>query len=227
VRLHLIRHGQTPSNVAGLLDTAPPGAGLTGLGRAQAAAVAEVLSGPVHAVHASTLVRTQQSAAPLAGAHGLAVDVREGLEEVRAGDLELASDRESVGSYLGTLAAWMQGDLGRRMPGGHDGHAFVARYDAAVRSLCRDRHPDDVVVVFSHGAAIRTYTGLRATGPHLALITERRIRNTGSVVLDGDPDAGWRVVEWTSEPLGGAHLLDGSAHDVTGDGADEALAEAD
>ena len=29
MRLVLIRHGQTPSNVCGLLDTAPPGPGLT------------------------------------------------------------------------------------------------------------------------------------------------------------------------------------------------------
>ena len=35
-RLHLVRHGQTPSNVAGALDTALPGAPLTELGREQA-----------------------------------------------------------------------------------------------------------------------------------------------------------------------------------------------
>lgn len=227
MRLHLIRHGQTPANVAGALDTAPPGAGLTALGRRQAAAVAEMLVGPVRAVHASTLLRTQQSAEPLARAHGLRVDVRPGLEEVRAGDLEMATDRESVETYLGTLTSWMRGDLDRRMPGGDDGHAFVERYDAAVRGICADREADDVVVVFSHGAAIRSYTGLRATGPAIEEIIERRIMNTGTIVLDGDPDAGWRVVRWTSEPLGGAHLVDGVAHDVTGDGADEALAEAD
>jgi broad specificity phosphatase PhoE len=227
VRLLLIRHGQTSANVAGELDTAPPGAELTPLGHRQAAAVAEVLTEPLRAVHASPLVRTQQSAEPLARAHALAVDVRPGLEEVWAGDLEMASDRESVETYLGTLATWMRGDLDRRMPGGHDGHAFVERYDAAVRGLCRGHGADDVVAVFSHGAAIRSFTGLRATGPAIEEIVERRIMNTGLIELDGDPDSGWRVVRWTSEPLGGADLVDGAAHDITGDGADEALAEAD
>jgi len=156
VRLLLIRHGQTPSNVAGELDTAPPGAELTALGRRQAAAVAEVLTEPLRAVHASPLVRTQQSAEPLARAQGLTVDVRPGLEEVWAGDLEMASDRESVETYLGTLATWMRGDLDRRMPGGHDGHAFVERYDAAVRGLCRGHGPGDAVALFSHGDPIRS-----------------------------------------------------------------------
>ena len=39
MRLTLVRHGQTPSNVLGLLDTAPPGPGLTDLGQLQAASV--------------------------------------------------------------------------------------------------------------------------------------------------------------------------------------------
>jgi release factor glutamine methyltransferase len=45
VRLLLIRHGQTPSNVLGLLDTAPPGPGLTDLGVEQAAAPAHLRGG--------------------------------------------------------------------------------------------------------------------------------------------------------------------------------------
>jgi len=39
MKLWLIRHGQTPSNVLGLLDTAVPGPGLTDLGVEQAAAI--------------------------------------------------------------------------------------------------------------------------------------------------------------------------------------------
>ena len=43
MRLILVRHGQTSSNVAGLLDTDEPGAGLTGVGLEQAAALADAL----------------------------------------------------------------------------------------------------------------------------------------------------------------------------------------
>ena len=59
MRLLLVRHGQTPANVAGALDTAFPGLGLTPLGQAQAEAVPAALADErVAAVHASRLVRT-------------------------------------------------------------------------------------------------------------------------------------------------------------------------
>ena len=66
MRLILVRHGQTSANVAVLLDTAHPGADLTDLGRAQAAALPTTFDGvPIDALYASTLVRAQQTAAPL------------------------------------------------------------------------------------------------------------------------------------------------------------------
>ena len=45
MRLILILHGQTTSNVDGLLDTDEPGAGLTGLGFVQAAGLPDALGG--------------------------------------------------------------------------------------------------------------------------------------------------------------------------------------
>jgi len=228
VRLYLIRHGQTPANVAGELDTAPPGAALTDLGRDQAASLVRALADePVAGVYASPLRRTQLTAAPLADSLGLDVHVQPGLVEVRAADLEMRSDEEAVAAYLRCLARWILGDLDGEMPGGHDGHAFVERYDAAVGAIA-DRHRDgETAVAFSHGAAIRTWTAIRAAGLDPATVTERRIMNTGAVVLEGDPMSGWRVVRWSGDPLGGEQLADRAAHDVTGDGAEEALAEAE
>jgi len=228
VRLYLIRHGQTPANVAGELDTAPPGAGLTDLGRTQAAALVRVLADePVTGVYASPLRRTQLTAAPLAEALGVEVRVQAGLEEVRAADHEMCTDEESVAAYLGCLAGWILGDLDRRMPGGHDGHTFLERYDAAVQAVAERHRDGETAVAFSHGAAIRTWTAIRARGLDRETVTERRIMNTGAVVLDGDFASGWRVGRWTGEPLGGADLADGAAHDVTGDAAEDALAEAE
>ena len=45
MKLLLIRHGQTPSNVRGLLDTGAPGAELTKLGHEQARALPKALDG--------------------------------------------------------------------------------------------------------------------------------------------------------------------------------------
>jgi broad specificity phosphatase PhoE len=212
VRLILVRHGETPSNVAGALDTAFPGAPLTTLGHRQAAAVPQALAAErIVAVHASPLVRTQLTATPLAAARGLDVVVSDGLEEIAAGDLEMRTDDEAIAAYADTVAAWIAGDLGTAMPGGPDGHSFFDRYDAAVRGLAGAQPEDATVVAVSHGAAIRTFAA-RHGGPR-----EARLLNTGAVVLEGSPDAGWTVTRWSREPLGGAHLIDESAHDVTGD----------
>jgi probable phosphoglycerate mutase len=152
--------------------------------------------------------------------------VQHGLEEISAGELEMRADEEAVTSYLDAVAAWLHGDLDHTMPGGPDGHAFLARYDAAVRAVCEPHPARATVALVSHGAAIRTYTGLRASGPTATEVSERRIGNTGAVVLEGGPDRGWRVVRWSSEPLGGAGLADTAAHDVTGEAAEEAVADA-
>lgn len=221
MRLLLIRHGQTPNNVAGALDTAFPGAGLTGLGRTQAAAVPTALGDEdISAVYASPLMRTQLTAAPLGQERSLEVTVQEGLEEISAGALEMRSDEESVRAYLEGLSAWMHRDLGRPMPQGSNGHDFFDRYQRAVHTIADDHGRNDTVAVISHGAAIRVYTTLVAD-VDAEEATSMWIMNTGMAVLEGHPDDGWDLVGWSSNPLGGAHLADTDAHDVTGEEVDE------
>lgn len=223
MRLLLIRHGQTPNNVSGALDTRFPGAGLTELGQTQAAAVPAALDDEdVSAVYASPLVRTQLTGSPLGVERAVDVHVREGLEEIAAGDYEMRSDREAVEAYLGGLAAWLHRDLDHALPGGVTGHDFMARYDGAVRGIAAAHGRDDTVAIFSHGAAIRVYATLAAD-----LDAERVeglwINNTGMVLLEGRPGQGWDLVRWEAQPLGGAHLAGVRAHDVTGEALDEEL----
>jgi broad specificity phosphatase PhoE len=227
VRLLLIRHGQTPSNVSGAIDTAHPGAPLTALGEAQAKAVPEALRGfDVASLHASTLVRTQLTAAPLAEERRAEVRVHDGLREIGAGDLEMRTDEEAVRGYAECVAAWMCGDLDRAMPGGSTGHEFLQRYDAALRSALDGHRDDATVAAFSHGAAIRVWsTHAGRLDPQVT--TGLRMPNTGMVVLDGHPDRGWTVEQWPTTPLGGPTLEDRRAHDVTGDSAEEAVEEAE
>jgi broad specificity phosphatase PhoE len=226
VRLFLIRHGQTPHNVSGAIDTAFPGAGLTSLGQSQARAIPDVLAEEdIAGIYASRLVRTQLTAAPLAESRGLDVDVRAGLEEIAAGELELRTDRDAVHAYADCLARWMRGDLEHRMPGGTLGHEFYGRYEAALRTIAKEHHPDDTVVVFSHGAAIRVYTALAAS-LHPEVSTELRIMNTGVGMLEGHPETGWELARWSSQPLGGLQCEDLQARDVTGESAEEASHEA-
>ncbi|GAA3293144.1 hypothetical protein GCM10020295_14220 [Streptomyces cinereospinus] len=168
MRLLLVRHGQTPSNVAYLLDTAAPGPGLTELGARQAAALPAALAGEdVEAVYASTLLRARRTAAPLAAARGLDVLVRDGIREVSAGDLEmLPGDSERGEAYMRTVFAWAAGETGLRMPGGESGAEALARYDAVVAEAAGSGA--GTVALVSHGAAVRMWTAARADNVDVA-----------------------------------------------------------
>ncbi|WP_371663634.1 histidine phosphatase family protein [Streptomyces sp. NBC_00280] len=195
MRLLLIRHGQTPSNVLFLLDTAVPGAGLTELGERQAAALPEALAGEdIDALYASTLIRTQLTAAPLAGARGLDVRVRDGIREVAAGDLEMRGDAESADLYMTTVFAWAAGDTELRMPGGENGAEALGRFDAVVAEAAGDGA--GTVAMVSHGAVIRMWAAARADNVDVPFAAEHRLDNTGVVVLEGSPTDGWKAVSW-------------------------------
>jgi probable phosphoglycerate mutase len=212
VKLILVRHGQTPSNVAGLLDTAPPGPGLTETGLLQAEAVPAALAAqPIDAIFASNQTRAQQTAAPLAIARRLEVSVLAGLREVGAGDLEMAGDADSVHRYIGTLISWLDGDLRSRIPGGPNGFDFLERYDAAVATIADGiigaAGPNGVAVAVSHGAAIRAWAAIRAANPLATAgpgLGHRHLDNTGAVMLEGDGNGAWQVLDWRTEALGSA-----------------------
>ncbi|MCB5906155.1 histidine phosphatase family protein [Streptomyces pinistramenti] len=201
MRLLLIRHGQTPSNLKHLLDTALPGPGLTPLGQEQAAALATALSTEkFDALYASTLVRTQLTAAPLAAATGLEVQVRDGIRELAAGDLELRGDDEAAAAYLATAFAWSAGDTGRRMPGAENGVEALGRFDAVVAEAAGTGAKS--VAMVSHGAAIRMWVAARATNVDVAYASSHPLGNTGVIALSGSPGQGWRAHLWEGRPLG-------------------------
>ena len=219
MRLLLIRHGQTPGNVLGQLDTAHPGPGLTELGERQAAALARSLANEqINFLYASTLIRTQITATPLASLRGLKIEVLAGLREIEAGSLEKLTDHESHLRYLGTVFGWAAGELHRRMPAGPSGHDFFERYDASIARIAADATAGGAgtVAVVSHGAAIRVWAGLRASNVEAGFAARHVLANTGIVALEGDPDAGWRLIHWDDSPVGGLALADPTAEDPTG-----------
>ncbi|MEU6121312.1 histidine phosphatase family protein [Streptomyces sp. NPDC047123] len=201
MRLLLIRHGQTPSNLKHLLDTGAPGPGLTPLGQEQAAALPQALADErIDALYASTLVRTQLTAAPLAAATGVDVEIRDGLRELIAGDLEMRGDEEAAALYLATAFAWSAGDTGRRMPGAEDGVEALGRFDAVVAEAAGTGA--GTVALVSHGAMIRSWVAARAVNLDVAFAADHPLGNTGVVVLEGSPADGWRAVQWEGAPLG-------------------------
>ena len=222
MRLILIRHGQTPANVDGRLNTAAPGPGLTPLGEKQAAMIPEGLRGVrVDAIYASRLVRTQLTGRPLAEDRRLDVRVLEGIHEIEAGDLEGKSDPESVRAYLETVFAWGLGDLDVAMPGGPDGHNFFGRFNADIAEVAESGI--ETAVVVSHGAAIRVWVAGNASNIRPQFVADHELMNTGVVILEGSFDDGWTLLEWESTPVGGASVIDEHADDPTGETLDEAV----
>ena len=223
MRLLLIRHGQTPANVRGELDTGRPGPGLTALGRAQAAAIPAALAGQtIDAIFASTLIRTQQTAAPLARAKGLRVITLDGVHEIEAGDRELATDNDSYRVYLETCMAWGLGERERMMPGATTGTNFFQRFDASIAQVAAAG--SEVAAVISHSAAMRVWVAGTARNIEPVFTARQELDNTAMIELEGSPTGGWQLIAWRGEPLGGEVLVDDAAEDPTGERIDEALA---
>lgn len=197
MRLLLIRHGETGSNVRHALDTALPGADLTDRGRTQAAALPRTLHG-VHldSVWSSPAARAMQTAEPLALSRRLIVQTLGGMHEIQAGDLEMRSDRESLTAYIDVMRAWSAGELDTRVPGGESGREALQRMFDSVRQVA-DRASTAAIV--SHGAAMRLWTGYVARNIRPDFVIHHGIDNTGVLVLEGDPDAGWQLISWEGE----------------------------
>ena len=191
MRLLLIRHGRTASNVTRLLDTAPPGAPLDDVGLSQARALADTLADePIEAVYASDLIRSQQTAEPLALRHGLEVIVRAGVREIQAGEDEMSADWVR---YLTTIISW-QSDIDARIPGGETGREVLARFDAVLGEARAKGHR--TIAVVSHGAMIRTWAATRATNLTLDFLRTTSLENTLVVDLADAADGSWQVTRW-------------------------------
>ncbi|MGW5050777.1 histidine phosphatase family protein [Actinokineospora sp. NPDC004072] len=199
-RLLLVRHGETISNVHHVLDSAPPGPPLTDLGRRQAEAFAECTGAePLTAVYASTAIRAQQTATPMAARRGLAVDVLAGVHEVQVGDLEGRADHEALAAFVEVYRGWTEGALHLAMPGGDTGHDVLDRFMADIATL-RTTHPDETIALVTHGGILRLGAEALAdnVGPQLA--NAGLIPNTGHVLLESR-GTGWHCLEWTGVRL--------------------------
>lgn len=198
-RLVLVRHGQSHSNVERRLDTRPPGAALTDLGREQAGAVAGKLTHPPALLAHSVALRAAQTAAEIAAATGLEPVQFEGLHEVQVGELEMRNDDDAITEFESVYQRWHAGELHVPMPGGESGDEVLDRYVPVLTQL-RMRYLDDAawpgdIVVVSHGAAIRLVAAVLA-GVEGTFALDHHLANTESVVLAPITDGRWSCVQW-------------------------------
>jgi broad specificity phosphatase PhoE len=148
---HLLRHGERQESrvLVGRL----PGIALSERGRAEIAAVAELLAeGKIAALYSSPLQRTRESAEIVAARLGLPVALHDDLIELDFG--------EWTGATFDAIRAdprWRAWSTQRSLatiPGGESMRQVQRR---AVEALLEigEAHPDESVVVVSHGDVIR------------------------------------------------------------------------
>jgi broad specificity phosphatase PhoE len=192
-----VRHGQSQANAEGFIDTSVPGPSITELGQQEAQAIADRLEGNGYdAIFASNMVRTQQTAAPLADELDLDVTVLPGFREIDAGLLEGVSEKEGLGRIAYGLMpmAWVLGLRSLPIPGAADGNAFDARVDDALQTVYDSG--SEKPVVFAHGATIMFWVMMNVDNPDPLLIFQHPLGNTAVVVVNGSSEDGWTLENW-------------------------------
>jgi broad specificity phosphatase PhoE len=211
--LDFVRHGESGDMTA--INTMVPGPELTGTGEQQASDLAIALQhSGIDEIWASTMVRSQETAAPLAQELGLSIEpLQAGLNEINAGIFEGAptnvGDLPLGGAlYLLAPALWTLGLTSVPELGSTDanGIVFDQRVDEAVQTIYANSSAGDTDAVFSHEGTIAIWTLMNVNNPDYALVlkelftTGELLPYTGQVVVDGSP-GDWTLVSWDGTPV--------------------------
>jgi broad specificity phosphatase PhoE len=232
-----IRHAESQGNASGYIDTSTPGphltndqvnqnGGPTGQQQAQDWANAQCPTAQCtkyDALYASTMIRTQETAAPFAAKRGLNVTVlgafdpdhpqrNSGVQEISAGIFEGIPEGEGIGriGYILAPLAWTMGLQFLSVPGGENGLEFNERVTNAladVESGTTDTNGDGEIdaAVFSHGATIMMWTMMNVDNPNLMLFAQHQLNNTDTVVVEKNADGSWTLKEWAGQEVGAAN----------------------
>lgn len=194
VRIFMIRHGQTTSNVRHALDTELPGADLTELGVQQATEAGQALAAAGARriiLGSSPAARAIQTAdhlgASFTAAEGEILGRAEvpNLQEIPAGEMEMRDDKPSHAEYHTTFGAWLMGDLDRPVRGALNGNQMLGRYLPNFLDYVASAPEDSDVAVVSHGAAIR-FISAYLGGVNSDFAFSNYLANTQWVELNAD-----------------------------------------
>jgi probable phosphomutase (TIGR03848 family) len=173
----LVRHGQTPTT-GKLLPGRAPGLHLAEAGQQQAARAAERIAAlaKVDAIYASPLERARETAAPIAAARGMKVQIDKGLLECDFGDWTGAELKN-----LMKLPEW--GTVQRapstfRFPNGESFTEMQTRMVSAIDRL-RAKHAGGTIVLVSHADPVKAAVA-HAMGTHIDLF-QRIVIGTCSI----------------------------------------------
>lgn len=172
--LLLIRHGQSEPATIGApfpLVGGQSDPALSPQGREQARLLAERLAGAgLAALYITTLRRTAQTAAPLAGQLGLTPVVEADIREVHLGDWEGGVFRKNVAEGHPVAVAMSAEERWDVIPGAEPADEFAARVRAAIERIAA-AHPGQRVAAFTHGGVIGQALALASGSRPFAFIT--------------------------------------------------------
>jgi len=186
--LLLIRHGETPLNVARVLQ--PADTPLSARGIEQAQALARRLSGmQIAAIVSSDLPRARHTAELIAAASGVPIEISELLRERNFGDWRgLAYDTLPVNPLT----------MADAPPGGESAAVFEARVAQAFALVVQraSRLATGALVVVSHGLVLRAMLGAHIQLPE-GVAVPAHMGNTCVNVVDALPPHAASLVNCT------------------------------
>jgi broad specificity phosphatase PhoE len=150
LKLILIRHGETYWNAERRIQGGDSDIELNDTGLSQAKKVAAFLKNePITAILSSPLQRATATAEAIANHHQLSIKVKQGLRELRVGELEGMSVSNLSTTFSQFLMQLWQGRGSTKLPNGESLSELQQRAWKAVESLLT-QHEDGTVVVVSH-----------------------------------------------------------------------------
>jgi probable phosphoglycerate mutase len=161
--LYLVRHGQTATNRAHLIQgwNREP---LNALGRRQAERAGERLASVgLQALYSSPLDRARETAAIIGRAVGLEVMLVDALREMNTGAVSGLHSAQFMLRHPRLLWAWLRDDSALAFPGGETLADFYQRAQQAVDELVA-RHVGQAIAVVAHGGSISGYLSLLLHG---------------------------------------------------------------
>lgn len=166
--LLLVRHGETQAAVRGVQFPMVGGQGDPALrpeGEAQAVAVGHRLKAePIDAIYVTTMQRTHQTAAPLAGHLNIAPKVEPDLREVFLGDWDGGEYRFRAAERDPAFVRAHETQEFGEIPGAETTAQFQGRVKAGLLRVAA-AHPDQLVAVVVHGGVIAAALSLATNTP--------------------------------------------------------------
>lgn len=154
-QLFIIRHGETDNNKAHIMQGRSLDASINELGRLQAEAICEALEPyEIDLIVASGLVRTHETAQPLAERRKLQIEKYPELDEIDFGELEGKVFTEVQDLVNKINDEWMSGNVDYAPKNGESPREAFERANTKVEQVLRSTQEESIVFMI-HGRLTR------------------------------------------------------------------------